>query len=146
VSRNVEIVREAIVASRSSDLDARNEEDGVARRLALWDPECEYTSVMATLEPATYRGHDGIRRYLSDLAKRWSEWRAEPEEVFDVGPDTVLATFRFRAVGKDSGVPVEARLGSVFVLSRGRLVRGRTYPSRKEALEAAGLHERNAPS
>jgi ketosteroid isomerase-like protein len=138
---NVEIVRQAIEANRSDDLDARNEEDRVARRVALWDPHCEYTSVMAALEPATYHGHAGIRRYLGDLGERWAEWRAEPDEVFDVGPDTVVATFRFRAVGKDSGVPVEARLGSVFVLSEGKLLRGRTYLSRKEALKAAGLSE-----
>jgi ketosteroid isomerase-like protein len=138
---NVEIVREAAEANRSADLDARDEEDRAARRVALWDPDCEYTSVMAALEPATYHGHDGIRRYLSDLAKRWAEWRTEPEEVFDIDPDTVFATLRFRAVGKDSGVPVEALLGSVFVLRDGKLLRGRTYPSREEALEAAELSE-----
>jgi hypothetical protein len=29
----------------------------------------------------------------------------------------------------------------VFVLSNGKLLRGRTYPSREEALEAVGLRE-----
>jgi ketosteroid isomerase-like protein len=130
---NVEVVRQAIEANGSD-----NPRLGEAAA-AFWDSGCVYTSVMAALEPATYHGHDGIRRYLSDLAKRWAEWRTEPEEVFDVDPDTVFASFRFRAVGKDSGVPVEARLASVFVLSQGKLLRGRTYRSREEALEAVGL-------
>jgi ketosteroid isomerase-like protein len=134
MSQNVELVRQAIETNRSDDLEARIDPD-----LPLWDPSCEYTSVIAALEPHTYRGHDGIRRYFSDLADRWAEWRSEAEEVFDMSPDTVFATIRFRAIGKDSGVPIEARLGSVFVLSRGKLLRGRTYPSREEALEAAGL-------
>jgi ketosteroid isomerase-like protein len=130
---NVEIARQAIEANRSHDLAARLEAG-----LVLWDGSCEYTSVIAALEPHTYRGHEGIRRYFSDLADRWAEWRSEAEEVVDLGSNTVLATVRFRAIGKHSGVPVEARLGVVFVLSDGKLLRGHTYPSREEALEAAG--------
>src|SRR5919108_1863347 len=114
---NVEVVRRGLEAHHSDKLEARIEE-----LLDFWDPNCEYTSVMAALEPATYRGHDGIRRYLSDLSARWAEWRAEPEEVFEIGPDKVFATLRFHAVGKDSGVPVDARLGSVLVLSQGKLL------------------------
>jgi ketosteroid isomerase-like protein len=139
MSRNVDVVRQAIQANRSDDLDARDEEERVARRMALWDRNCEYTSVIAALEPATYRGHDGIRRYLNDLADRWAEWSSESTEVRDIGRDTVFATIRFRAVGKDSGVPVEARLYSVFVLLDGKLLQGHTYRSREDALEAAGL-------
>jgi len=111
MSGNVEVVRQAIEAQGSDYLCGRSEEDRSARRVALWDPKCEYTSFIAAVESATYHGHDGIRRYLSDLGERWAEWRAEPEAFVDVRPDTVFVSFRFRAVGKDSGVPVEARLG-----------------------------------
>jgi ketosteroid isomerase-like protein len=133
---NGEIVRRAIEANTSDDHEARTE-----AFVALWDPSCEYTSVIAALEPSTYRGHDGIRRYVSDLAERWAEWRSEVEDVFEVDPETVVVSFRFSAVGKDSGVPIEARLGAVCVLSDGKLLRGHTYPSRQEALEAVGLSE-----
>ena len=133
---NVEIVRQIIEASHSDDLESR-----IEATVALWDASCEYTSVTAALEPNTYRGHDGLRRYLGDLAERWAEWRSEVEEVIDAGPDTVVATMRFRATGKHSGAPIEARLGVVFVLSDGKLLRGHTYQSRDEALEAVGLSE-----
>ena len=133
---NVEVVRRGLEAHHSDNLEARIDE-----LLDFWDPYCEYTSVTAAVDPHTYRGHDGMRRYLSDVSQRWAEWRAEPEEVSEIGPDTVLATFRFHAVGKDSGVPIEARLASVFVLSQGRLFRGHTYPSREEALEALELRD-----
>ena len=133
---NVAIVRRAIAAHRSDDLEAAKE-----AILALSDPSCEYIRVTAALEPQTYRGHDGIRRYFSDMVDDWGEWRAEAEEVIDAGPDTVLATMRFRATGKHSGAPIEARLGVVFVLSDGKLLRGHTYQSRDEALEAVGLSE-----
>ncbi len=129
---NVEVVRRALEAHHSSNLEAR-----IEALLDLWDPSCEYTSVMAALELATYHGHDGMRRYLGDLAARWAEWRTEPEEIFELDSETVFATIRFSAVGKDSGVPVEAQLASVLELRNRKLVRARTYPSREEALEAA---------
>jgi ketosteroid isomerase-like protein len=134
--QNVEVVHRAIEANRSDDLEA-----AVEALVALSDPSIEYTSVMAALESRTYRGHDGIRRYVRDLADAWEEWRPEAEEVFDVGPDTVIAVFGTHTIGKGSGVPVEARRAAVFLLSEGKITRGRTYPNREEALEAAGLAE-----
>jgi ketosteroid isomerase-like protein len=133
---NVEIVLQAIEANRSDDLEAT-----VKALVALSDPSIEYTSVMAAVESNTYRGHDGIRRYVSDLADYWEEWRLEAEEVFEVDPNTVIAVFRAHAIGRDSGVAVEPRRAAVFALSQGKLIRARTYPNRDEALEAVGLRE-----
>jgi ketosteroid isomerase-like protein len=133
---NVEIVRQVIHANRSDDL-----EPAIETAVALSDPSIEFTSVTAAVAPETYRGHDGIRRYFHDLAESWQEWRNEAEEVFDVGPDTVFATMRSRVVGKDSGAVVETRRGTVWVLSGGKISRGRVYATREEALEAVGLSE-----
>jgi ketosteroid isomerase-like protein len=141
MSQNVEVVRQAVEANRSVDLTAGDGGGGAARLIALSDPSCEYTRVTAAVDPQTYRGYDGIRRYFSDMAESWQEWRLEEEEILEVGPDTVVATVRFHSIGRDSGVPVEVRLASVFVLSRGKLLRGRTFPSREEALDAAGFSE-----
>jgi ketosteroid isomerase-like protein len=134
--KNVEIVSRLIEANRSDDFEAT-----IRTFIALCDPDWEYTRVTAQVEPGTYRGHDDIRRYLTDMAEVWEEWRSEPEEVFEVGPDTVVATVRFHGIGKASGAPVEVRLGFAVTLSDGTIMRARTYPSRKEALEAAGLRE-----
>ncbi|MEA2273806.1 MAG: hypothetical protein QOI98_2514 [Solirubrobacteraceae bacterium] len=133
---NVEIVRQVIESNRSDDLEAR-----IEAALALFDPSGEYTPARAAFDSQTYRGHSGIRRYFSDLADSWAEWRSEVEDVVEVGPDTVVATFRFHATGKNSGVPIEARLGAVVVLSHGKVLRGQAYSSPEEALEAVGLRE-----
>ena len=133
---NVEVVRQALAANHSDGLENR-----LDSMLTLWDPSCEYTRVTAAVDPETYRGHDGMRRYISDMVDTWAEWQIEPDEVFEAGPDTVFATFRFRANGKDTGAPVEARLATVFVLADGKILRGHTYPSREDALEAVGLSE-----
>jgi ketosteroid isomerase-like protein len=138
---NTVVVREVIESNRSDYLQAHDSEARIEAALALWDPSCEYTSVTAAVEPETYRGHDGLRRYLDDLAEFFEEWQNDVEEIFDVSSDTVFATIRLRVIGKGSGARAEARLAAVFVLSKGKIVRGRTYPSRDEALEAAGLRE-----
>jgi ketosteroid isomerase-like protein len=133
---NVEVVRLAIEANRSGDVEA-----SIEALLALSDPSIQYTRVTAAVDPQTYRGHDGIRHYFADMADSWQEWRIEAEEVLEVRPNTLVATVRFHGIGKDRGVPIEARLGAVFVLSEGKLVRGQVYSSREDALAAVGVRE-----
>jgi ketosteroid isomerase-like protein len=135
---NVEIVRQIIATNRA---EYRNDEARIEAFLALWDPNCEYTSVVAAVEPRTYRGHDGLRRYPADMADSWADWRSEVEEIIDAGLDTVFATIHTRITGKQSGVALDARLAMVFVFSAGKVLRARTYLDRREALEAAGLSE-----
>jgi ketosteroid isomerase-like protein len=132
---NVEIVRQLIEAARSGDVRA------IEAFLAVSDPSLEHTRLPAASGPEVYRGHDGARRWFVDMAELWREWRNEIEELVAVGPDTVAARIRFIAVGRDSGVPVEARLGMVCVVSEGKVLRSRTYASGEEALEAVRMSE-----
>jgi ketosteroid isomerase-like protein len=133
---NVEIVRRALDLSRSGDLAANAE-----ALIALVDPRLEFISALSGVEGAAYRGHEGIRLYLHDLADSWREWRFELKEIEEVAPDTILVSLVFHATGKESGVPIETERSLVYVLSEGRLLRVRNYHTRAEALEAAGLSE-----
>jgi ketosteroid isomerase-like protein len=132
---NVEVVRKFIVAARSGDPRA------IEAFLAVSDPSIEHTRLPAASGPETYCGHDGVRRWFTDMADLWREWRNEIEELAEAAQDTVAARVRFIAVGKDSGVPVEARLGLVCVVADGKVLRSRTYATGEEALEAAGLSQ-----
>jgi ketosteroid isomerase-like protein len=133
---NVEIVRQVIEANRSGDMEA-----AIEVAVGVSDPRIEFTSRMAAVQPETYRGHEGLRRYYSEMADSWEEWQNEVEEVLDVGRDRVVAVFRSRTVGKKSGAPAEVQRGAVFELSNGKLLRGQIYSGRQEALEAVGLRE-----
>jgi ketosteroid isomerase-like protein len=131
---NTEVVRRLIEVNRSGDLDA------AAQAIdALVHPDGEYTRVTAALEPYTYRGPGWPRRYLADLAEVWGTWSIEAEDVVEVAPDKVVGTMRFSATGKESGAPIERRLGFVVTLQDGKVLRAQTYSSREEALKAAGL-------
>jgi ketosteroid isomerase-like protein len=132
---NVELARTAIGAFRSGDLDASTEVV-----LALSDPSCEFRSILSAVEGATYHGHDGIGRYFHDMADAWPEWRAEPDEVLEIGPDMVFADINLRAIGH-SGIAVEQHVAVVFVTSKGKVLSMHSYPTRAEALDAVGLRE-----
>jgi ketosteroid isomerase-like protein len=132
---NAEVVRQFIEASRSGD------EASLEAFVALSDATIEHTRLPAAFGPETYRGHDGVRRWFTDMAESWQEWRNEIEELVEVGADTVAAAIRFCGVAKESGVPVEARLGMVCVVSEGKVLRSRSYPNGEAALEAVGIQK-----
>jgi ketosteroid isomerase-like protein len=68
---NVEIVRRAFDAF---------EHDGVAGLLRHFDPRIEWTTTGAFPEASTYRGHEGVRRYLGAMLNEFDDLRNEPEE------------------------------------------------------------------
>jgi ketosteroid isomerase-like protein len=135
MSQNVELLRRIIEANRSDEIEA-----GTETIVALSDPSFEFRSVLSAVEGATYRGHDGVRRYLSDMADAWQEWRNDADEILEIGPDTVLVNLHFRAVGH-SGTAVEAHSTAIFVFSNGKCLSIHSYPTRAAALEDVGLRE-----
>ncbi len=132
----MEIVRRVVAANRSGPPEETRE-----IVLSLTDPAVEFKSRITAVEGADYLGHEGIRQYYDDLADAFREWRNDADEIEEVSPDAVLVDNVFHATGKESGMEVELRSAAVFVLSEGRIVRCLAYPTRKEALEAAGLSE-----
>jgi ketosteroid isomerase-like protein len=58
--------------------------------IALADPRVEWRSFFALDEGGVYRGHDGTRRYLSDLDDAFDIGRAEVDDTFAVGDIVVL--------------------------------------------------------
>jgi cytosine/adenosine deaminase-related metal-dependent hydrolase len=83
--KNVEIERQFIEAARSGGVQA------IEAFVAVSDPSIEHTRLPAASGPDTYCGHDGARRWFTDMADLWRKWRNEIEEVVEVGPDTVAA-------------------------------------------------------
>ena len=128
---NVEIVRRAIEAYGREGLD------GVLR---YYHPEIEWTSTGDYIEAATYRGHNGLRRYLGTMEDEFKDLRIEPVELIDAG-EQVISSVRFTGRGKASDVPVEMTLISVGWLRDGLIHRVHNYPGMAAALEAAGLRE-----
>ena len=134
---NVEIVRQVF------DAAARRDQ---ATLLALYDPEVE----LDTSRPGTpgemagsgvYRGLDGLRTWFRSWHEAWEDLVDDCEELVEAG-ERVVSVSTIRARGRTSGAEVTSRRYSgVWTIRAGRVTRVVWFPTREEALEAAGLRE-----
>ena len=130
---NVQIVRAAVAAFDSADAEAV---------IALAHPEFEArVAPELSTEPDTYRGEDGIRRYIASFEDAFEDVCFETEGMWDAGGDDVVVALRMTATGKTTKIPVEQRNGGVWTIRDGLIVRIETYVSAAAARRAAGLED-----
>jgi ketosteroid isomerase-like protein len=124
----------------SEVLDAITRRD-LSRLITLTDPDVEWQSFFALGETGgVYRGHDGIRQYVSDLYDAWEIVRPEANERLGVGEVAVLIG-RVHYRGKASGVETESPAGWVFKFRDGRVQLFRAFQEPEQTLETLGLFE-----
>ena len=130
--KNVEIMRSACAAMAEQGLEAA---------LALTDPQFEATTPPSLAsEPDTYRGHEGVRRYLGSFGDAMEGVHFEGLEFTSVG-DKVLVDTKMHARGRMTGIEAEQRAFLVWTLRDGMVTRVETFAEQGQALEAAGLAE-----
>jgi len=124
---NADLVRRMFEAFARRDLDAM---------VATMDQEIEFLPVTANITTGgvPYRGHDGIARYLVDVAGVWPELRVFPHDLREQG-DAVVALGR--VIARGGGMILDRPTGWVFTIRDGKIARGRVYASHDEALAAA---------
>jgi hypothetical protein len=132
---NLEIARRIAEANHSG-----SPEETVERFVELVHPELEFRSVLSSVEGGTYRGPEGIRRYIADMGEAWEEWRTEVVEIEELSENTVLASFTTHAVGK-GGFEGDLATFLMITIEDGKARRVISCPTREEALAAAGISE-----
>jgi ketosteroid isomerase-like protein len=90
---------------------------------------------------SVWRGREEYVEWFRSWTGEFEDWSLRVERLIDAGQDRVVALTHQSGTGRESGVPVEFKVGAVWELSDGRVVRLRSYLSHAEALEAAGLSE-----
>src|SRR5918995_6055461 len=128
---NVEIVRRAYEALARRDMEVAE----VMMRKHL-TPDFEFESA---LTGQVHKGAQGMRDLAADL---WDTLDYVPavEEIIDSG-EHVVVVLRISGRGAGSGVPVSQRVTMLWTFKDDRIVRGKSFTSRAEALEAAGLEK-----
>ena len=128
--QNANVVRAVVDAQRRRDWQA-------FRR--LYDPEIEWEDASGLW------GDWGTRRGFDEVREAWLTWfeafervEFEIEELLDAG-DKVVAFIRASGWGRESGLPVDQRLPSVWTVRDRRVVRVAGYRDPSDALRAAGL-------
>ena len=129
---NLEIAREVLAALGERD---------PSHLVALADPEVEWHWFFAMGEGhGSYRGHEGTRRYMSDLDDAFEIGRADVDDALAVG-DVVVLVGRIHYRGKGSGVVSDAPAGWMLKFRNGKVLCFRAFRGPEEALEAVGLSE-----
>jgi ketosteroid isomerase-like protein len=130
---NVERVRDAVVAYNRGDLDTL---------LAYCADDVDYRAVEGALDDrGPIHGKDAVRAYFQDWLDTFDDLKAEPLELIDAADEQVVTVLRFGGRAKLSGVETDLTFAVVYTIRDGKIVRGREYWTREEALEAAGLRE-----
>lgn len=124
--QNVELVRKGLEAFNRRDLSGM---------LETLDSDVELLPLRAVLEGEAYRGHDGFRKWLSDMDEDWESFRAEATEVRKLDEDRVLVIGRVRAKARASGIDVDAPGAWLCSLRDGLVTRIHFYADPEKALE-----------
>ena len=128
---DVEIVRESWVAWVQGDLDALF---AFLDADAVWD-----LTHLREWPDSTYRGVEGVRRFLDEWLEVWEGYEAGVDEMLAAPDGRVLVLAWQRASGRRSGLPMEMEWAQVTTVRNGRIVRIDNYDDRAKAFEAAGL-------
>ena len=130
---NVEAVRNAAVAFNRGDLDTWTE---------YWADDIDYRAVEGALDDhGPIHGKAEMRAYMQDWIDTFDQFKVEPLEVIDAGGEQIVAALRNSGRAKLSGVETDLTFAVVNTIRDGKIVRGREYWTKEQALEAAGLSE-----
>lgn len=117
--------------------DALNR-DAVEDFLALMHPDVEFTSMIAEIEGETFRGHEGVRRWWSQVRDAFEDGVWDYRHV-DVDGDGERGVARVRIAGRLGGVPVEQGMWQAFRGRDGLAVWWAFFREADDAYAAVGM-------
>ncbi len=105
-------------------------------------PDCRIDNAVTAVTDATYIGHAGVRKWVTDVSDVLDEnARLGVEEILAIGDDFLVAMFCWVGHGAQSNVPVELRWPGTVWFRDGKISRAVGYMSPRDALQAVGLRE-----
>jgi len=118
---------------------------GVASVDDFWEMLDEYVVwdlrawPMPDLDPV-HVGRDAVIKASTHYWGTWDDYDVEAEEVLEAGPGVVVI-LRERGRGKGSGAPFDQLHPQLWTFRNGRIIRWESFPTRADAVEAAGLSD-----
>jgi ketosteroid isomerase-like protein len=124
---HLELIRAAYDAANRQDYEAL---------LPLIHPDAEARPILgANLQADIYRGHEGVKQWLEDLNCDWEVFDSDPVEIVERG-ERVLCRIQVRALGRASGVAIEAEIFHVCTMLDGQIIRLEGFTDREAAVHA----------
>jgi len=106
-----------------------------------WDPDVEIINAKGWVIEASYRGHEGVKRWWADLEEAFEDFRVELDDVEEIDPERVLTAQRFVGRFRTTGIHFDGAWASVFNIRDGRVVRAEGFVSKRRALRALGRED-----
>jgi ketosteroid isomerase-like protein len=128
---NVDIVRGCYEAVNRGDL---------AGAEAYLHPEIEFHTYAQSPEAGVYRGKKAVRKYNETLFGQFEVIRFEVDDLVDAGDRVIVVTTQ-HAVPKGGRQEMNVHVAEVWAIRDGLLAERRSYSTKAEALEAAGLRD-----
>jgi ketosteroid isomerase-like protein len=119
-----ELVRRAYAALAARDFEALAE---------LADPQFELDITDRVFNPATYRGEEGLRRFLAEVDELWESMDMRVERLVE-RDDEVLALLAVAIKGRGSGLTLQDRIAQRWTAREGKLVRMQVRADQEAAL------------
>jgi ketosteroid isomerase-like protein len=113
---------------------------GVDAAAELWAPEIDWRAAEGAADDVgLIRGPQALGRYYRGWLETFDELRAEVEEVIADDGERCAVAMRNSGRPRGSDAVVRGRYYVVCTVRDGRIVSGREYATREEALEALGV-------
>ena len=131
---NSEVARAAYDAFNRGDIDDV---------LTVFSPDIEFNASDVFFDQRrTYRGPDEWRdEFVPAVFEVFTTYRADPEEVIDLGDDRVLVILRAGGLGKASGAEASARVAHIIEFEDGHATVVTEYKDVDEGRAVAGLDQ-----
>ena len=126
--QNVEVLRELFDDWGRGDFRAP---------AALYDPHVVLVTRPDLPDAEVCVGADNVRAYMRAYLGPLTGVRWTAEEFIDAD-NSVVVVARQHGVGKESGIPVEGQLFTVWTFRGQQVIRLEFFPDREQALEAVG--------
>lgn len=105
----------------------------------VWAPEIDYRAIEgAPDDRGPTLGPDAMTAYFTEWLEMFEDTRLDAEEVVDAGGDLAIVTLRFSGRDRRHGVDMTPlKFSILYTVRDGRIVRGREYLTKDEALAVA---------
>jgi ketosteroid isomerase-like protein len=103
----------------------------------IWAPDIDHRAIQgAPDDTGPIIGRDAMRAYLADWYEMFPDLEVVPDELVDGGPGRVIVVWHVTGTAKASTVPTDMRVAILYTIGDRRIVRGREYMTKDEALAA----------
>jgi len=96
------------------------------------DPDILWTEPETFYAGGTYRGREGVAKYLTLSREASEKVLSEPEEILEVG-DKIVVFVHFQAWPRGGGQLREGHIADVYTVRDGRVVQMQAYSDPEEA-------------